>query len=160
MVKDRSTFAVLTCLVSLGVKSRLPQRSSLALRGTGLVLSCQPSSAHLDMAKVSQGGAAPTAATLPALNCGSQKVVAPLEMSCWSPWTMSRTQTNNWMPLTKKSGEESSAKWATSPGRLLPPYIKRMMRTGPKYGVMSANNVVLSVSATSSSTVPGLSRSW
>ena len=110
MVKAKSTFAVRTCLASLGVRSLLPQRSSLALRGTGLALSCQPSSAHLEMAKVSHGGAAPTAATRPALNWGSQKVVAPLEMSCWSPWTMSNTQTNNWMPLAEKRGEEISAK--------------------------------------------------
>ena len=61
----RSTFDVRTCLCSFGVRSCLPHNSYADLSGTGCVLSCHPSSAHLDMAKVSHGGAAPVAATLP-----------------------------------------------------------------------------------------------
>ena len=55
--------AVLTCLCSFGVRSCLPHRAKADLAGTGLLLEVQPWSAHLEIAHVSQRGAAPVADT-------------------------------------------------------------------------------------------------
>ena len=71
----RSTFDVRTCLCSFGVRSCLPHNAYADLSGTGCVLSCHPSSPHLDMANVSHGGAAPVAATLPPFTWSQTKML-------------------------------------------------------------------------------------
>ena len=78
-------------------------------------------STHLAIAKLSQKGAAPVAATLPDFTWIPKKCAAPLEISWLGPWTMSTTQTASLNPSTALIATLSSQKGATSPCLLLPP---------------------------------------
>ena len=119
--KTKRVFAVLTWRCSLSVRSGLPHNYVSDLSGTGHALSCHPSSANLTMANVSQGGAAPVAATGPPLMLLIQKVPEPLEISWDAPWIISVTHTANWKPVIAVDAACISQKCDTSPLLLLPP---------------------------------------